>query len=61
MTSEEILRKITVKFNMLQLMETNLVEVLERRQTTLKGLNFADFAEFAYFRENPRNLIPRKL
>ena len=28
---------------------------------TLKGLNFAGFADFAHFRENQRNLIPRKL
>ena len=44
MTSEEILKKITVKFSMLQLMETNLVEVLERRQTNdiKKNINLAE-------------------
>ena len=43
MTSEEILKKITVKFNMLQLMETNLV-ALERRQTNeiKKNINLAE-------------------
>ena len=34
MGSEEIVKKITVKLNMLQLMETNLVEVVGRRQAS---------------------------
>ena len=44
MTSEEIVKKITVNFNMLQLMETKLVEVLGRRQTSeiKKNINLTE-------------------
>ena len=44
MTSEEIVKKITVKLNMLQLMETNLLDVLERRQSNeiKKNINLTE-------------------
>ena len=44
MTSEEIVKKITTKLNLLELIETNLLEVLGRRQTSeiKKNINLTE-------------------